>query len=105
MLKLVRDRIPGFMVDKGLRPVYYALNNDDEFSVMLAAKLDEEVAQLKGARKFPDILEEAADVLEVLTSIVTFGGYSLNDLLAAYHQKNHDKGGFENRIVMEVPDL
>lgn len=102
MRKLIRDKIAANMLQEdggchSLRQV----TNDAEYATLLAAKLDEEVAELKAAQTHEQILEEAADVLEVLTSIVGLSRFKHKDLLSAYRTKQHTHGGFENRYLLE----
>ena len=96
MGKLVRDRIPEIIRASGREPVTRVLD-DHEYSAALYAKLDEEAAELRAAVG-AEILEEAADVLEVLQAIAAHHGHTLQDVVNAATKKAHDRGGFQERI-------
>ena len=103
--KLVRDRI-GTLVwsieeaKVGLRPVVSV----DEHKRLLLMKLLEEAGELVAAQTPEERLEEAADVLEVLCSILeVFDGKvsSITDIVAMTRQKYTERGGFEIGTVWE----
>ena len=64
----------------------------------LMDKLDEEAAELRHASNTAAILEEAADVLEVLIGIVESRGHTFDDLLNAAAMKRAERGGFRDRL-------
>ncbi|WP_396912029.1 nucleoside triphosphate pyrophosphohydrolase [Mycolicibacterium sp.] len=96
MAKLVRDNIPGLIRASGRRAVTRQLD-DDEFAVALLDKLAEETAEVRSAATAEAVLEEAADVLEVLLAIVEQHGYRLSDIVAAADEKRLKRGGFATR--------
>jgi predicted house-cleaning noncanonical NTP pyrophosphatase (MazG superfamily) len=63
------------------------------YRAALLDKLDEESAELRHARNSTAILKEAADVLEVLISIVESRGHTLDDLLHMAAIKRAERGG------------
>lgn len=125
MRKLIRDKVAANMLQENIhacgdpecdhsahpcvygldRPHHvYQIDTDFEYARELAIKLSEEFRELIGATSPESVLEEAADCLEVLTSIVATNGYSLKDLLRAQHTKKQLRGGFENRYVLVRDD-
>ena len=50
------------------------------------------------------ILEETADVLEVLTAMATEHGHSLADIVDVVHRKRAEKGGFGRRLRLDGVD-
>ncbi|WP_049924225.1 nucleoside triphosphate pyrophosphohydrolase [Halopiger djelfimassiliensis] len=94
--KLVRDRIPERIESAGERPVTHVAD-DDEYADRLAAKLTEEAEEFEESRQF----EELADVLEVVHAILDARGTSLSELEDRRHRKRSDRGGFEERLVLE----
>ncbi len=96
MAKLVRDNIPGLIRASGRRAVTRQLD-DDEFAAALLDKLDEEIAEVRSAATAEAVLEEAADVLEVLVAIVEQHGYRLSHIIAAADEKRLSRGGFATR--------
>lgn len=71
--KLVRDRIPEIIEADGKTCVTEVLS-DEMYLQMLDAKLNEELAEYQESRS----LEELADLLEVIQSVVTARGWSLS---------------------------
>ena len=66
--KLVRDNIERILLDKNII-VYGHRMHDDEYLTKLRAKLLEETEEVLEAKLDVEIIEEVADVLEVLYSI------------------------------------
>ena len=101
--KLVRDNIPAIIRASGRTPVIRQLS-DGDYRAALDAKLSEEIAELRAAHDAEAILEEAADVLEVLAAVVALHGKTVDDLFAAAARKREVRGGFEERIWLEDED-
>jgi predicted house-cleaning noncanonical NTP pyrophosphatase (MazG superfamily) len=99
MGKLVRDRIPEIIEASGRYPRTRTLGGAD-YADALHAKLVEEAAELRDAAQ-DGVLEEAADVLEVLRAIAEHAGHSLADVLAEAERKRAQRGGFSGRIWLE----
>lgn len=99
-MKLIRDKVAAHLIQEGGHTVFSS-HNDYEFTIFLNDKLDEEVNEFKAAPCKEDALQEAADVLEVLTTILALHGYTLKDLLEAKKCKLHENGGFENRYILD----
>ncbi len=95
--KLIRDGIPAIIAASG-RAAKVKKLDDNAYRVALWAKLDEETAELRQAGSSTAILEEAADVLEVLISIAESRGYTLDDLLHAAAIKRAERGGFQGKL-------
>lgn len=94
--KLIRDRLPQIMRDQGLAVFERRLDNA-EFERRLRDKLIEECAE--AARAAPsDLLEELADIAEVLLALAQLHGWSRQDLEAARLAKRAERGGFDARI-------
>lgn len=101
MGKLVRDRIPDIIAAEGATPTVRILN-DQEYEAALLDKLSEEVAELREAKP-PQRLGEAADVYEVLLSILERQGIGADELVLAAAEKRRTRGGFTQRWWWE-PD-
>ena len=91
--KLVRDRIPELLDQKGV-PYEKHIADDTEYKQELVKKLMEE------AQEFSDdpSVEELADVLEVVKALERLPDYA--QLEAARVKKRTERGGFEDRIVL-----
>ena len=101
MGKLVRDRIPEIIAAEGRTPRVRILN-DQEYEAALLDKLCEEVTELRDAEPHHR-LEEAADVYEVLLSILARDGVGADELAAAAEEKRRTRGGYTQRWWWE-PD-
>ena len=96
MGKLVRDKIPMLIENSGEKPVVRILD-ENEYRSCLEAKLDEEVAEFHKDRN----AEELADILEVVYALAESIGCTKEELLACYHKKHLERGGFRNRVFLE----
>jgi len=94
--KLVRDKIPDIISDKGEKVITH-IADDEEYEDALRAKLHEEVKEFLENIS----VEEAADVLEVLHAICKLKGVDLNNLEEVRYKKAEERGGFNERIILE----
>ncbi|NGM68714.1 nucleoside triphosphate pyrophosphohydrolase [Natronolimnobius sp. AArcel1] len=97
--KLVRDRIPALIEATDEQPVTHTADSV-EYADRLAAKLREEATEFDDDRT----LEELADVLEVIDAILAHRDSSRAELERIQQEKRAEKGGFEDRIVLERVD-
>jgi predicted house-cleaning noncanonical NTP pyrophosphatase (MazG superfamily) len=102
MGKLVRDKIPDIIRASGRTPRVTTLGTHD-YRTALCAKLREEVAELLAAHG-ADVIEEAADILEVLTAIVAEHGATIDSIVDIARSKREQRGGFEMRLWLESVD-
>lgn len=100
MGKLVRDRIPEIIRDSGGTPAVRVLDID-EYSRALRDKLLEESTEAAAASE-ADLLEELADVIEVVTAMAVAQGHSLSDVMEAATAKARARGRFEERLYLEA---
>jgi len=94
--KLVRDKIPQIIREDGRIPVTH-IADDDEYRQMLIAKLAEEVSEFSES----GAAEELADVLEVVRALCQCHGHSIEDIEQLRVSKRQERGGFEDRIILE----
>ncbi|WP_207586455.1 nucleoside triphosphate pyrophosphohydrolase [Halomontanus rarus] len=94
--KLVRDRIPELVDASGDRPVTHVAD-EAEYERRLRDKLLEEAAEFDESGE----LAELADVLEVIDAILAFDDTSRDELDERRREKRADRGGFDERIVLE----
>ncbi len=99
MGKLVRDRIPEIIEAEGRTPRTRILG-DTAYESALMDKLVEEAEELRSARG-EDRPEEAADVYEVLVTLTTHLGMTLDNLARLAERKRTERGGFERRIWLD----
>lgn len=103
MGKLVRDKIPDIIRASGRVPIQTILA-EGEYRTALIDKLNEEVAELAAADDAGAVIEEAADILEVVAAIVAGCGATINDVLDVARRKRSERGGFDLRICLEGLD-
>ena len=101
--KLVRDRIPEIVAATGRRANVRQLSHQ-EYGRALREKLSEEGLELREAMTSADVLEEAADVLEVVRSLAALYGHPWDDVVRAADQKRQQRGGFDLRLWLEPPE-
>jgi len=95
--KIVRDRIPEILASKGI-PYKIEEVPDEEINSALLNKLREEVEELANASNFDEILEEFADIYEVLEKLQRNQGISEVSLRTFKGEKKINKGGFESGV-------
>jgi predicted house-cleaning noncanonical NTP pyrophosphatase (MazG superfamily) len=101
MAKLVRDRIPDIIRASGRLPVVTTLT-ECEYRAALRDKLREEAAELLEARTPDAVVEEAADIFEVLIAIVADHGATPAHILDVAQRKRTERGGFELRLSLNA---
>lgn len=98
--KLVRDRIPEVLKEKGISCEIKVLD-DQEYHQALLEKLKEEVGEYLSATKTVHQTEELADVIEVVDALLRIHGSTLENLETVLRQKRAERGGFSQRIFLE----
>lgn len=98
--KLVRDNTPKNIEESGRKPVYDYLRPEDRKEA-LRNKLNEEVDELQSAISPENVLEEAADVLEVLLAMIYEAGFIDADLELRVKQKRRHCGSFDKFVWLE----
>ncbi|MDD2375933.1 MAG: nucleoside triphosphate pyrophosphohydrolase [Clostridia bacterium] len=99
--KLVRDMIPEIITKNGEHPITEILDNN-EYKKKLDEKLLEEVNEYQK----DDNVEELADIMEVILSILKFKNIDVLEFENIVKNKRNKKGGFENKIFLkEVIEL
>ena len=97
--KLVRDRIPEIIEVNG-QSCFYRTLNDQEYLDALDAKLSEELSEYLEDRS----IEELADLLEVIRSVITARGSTYEQVESLRKAKAEKRSGFEKRIWLEETD-
>ena len=97
--KLVLDGIPARLEARGVRFAARTASSD-EMKPLLRAKLVEEVDELLSAATPDQVLEEIADISEVLAALAERYGADAAEMRARQIAKRCDRGGFERGIVL-----
>ncbi|MDO4375823.1 MAG: nucleoside triphosphate pyrophosphohydrolase [bacterium] len=98
--KLVRDRIPEIIEGNGEIAVTRILD-EAEYKLELEKKLLEECNEVLSAVRHDEIIEELADVLEVLGAIGALEGVDLEKIISVMNSKREKRGGFSQKIFLE----
>ena len=94
--KLVRNKIPEIMKQKGKKPSTH-IASDEEYWSKLKEKLQEETAEFNKN----SIEEEYVDILEVLEAIKEFKGFDEQSLKDLKKKKVEERGKFKDKIILE----
>jgi predicted house-cleaning noncanonical NTP pyrophosphatase (MazG superfamily) len=96
--KLIRDRIGEVIEKEGRIPVLRTLDND-EYMIELKKKLLEEVDEFLNAPN-ESVIEEMADIYEVLEHLQESLSIKEEDLLVFKAKKAQIKGKFRKRLFL-----
>jgi len=94
--KLVRDKIPEIIKEKGEVPKTH-IADKEEYWGKLKEKLTEEVEEFL----MKDSEEEMADILEVLDAIYKFRGFNKQEIDKIKEKKAKKRGSFNERIILD----
>ena len=95
--KLIRDRLPAIMRAQGLQ-VFDRRLNDAEFIAALKDKLLEEAQEVGAATSLADLIDELADVMEVVAALADASGVPLQAVEERRQAKRAERGGFAERV-------
>ncbi|WP_283152637.1 nucleoside triphosphate pyrophosphohydrolase [Guptibacillus hwajinpoensis] len=102
--KLVRDRIPQIIHANGNRFNTRVLE-EAEYKEELQLKLKEELQEYLEAREDSHAVEELADILELIHSLVEVHHSTPEELEAVRREKREVRGGFDDRVyLIDVED-
>ncbi len=94
--KLVRDKIIEIVEARGGQATFHVADQA-EYWQKLKEKLREEVEEFMEAES----QEELADVFEVIDALLKEKGWSDADIVAVQDKKRKERGGFDERIILE----
>ena len=95
--KLIRDKLVDIMRASGLT-VFPRTLEPEEFVSCLKAKLIEEAEEVSASTGRDDLVDELADVLEVLSALAAAHDIPQAELEARRAAKRAERGGFDARI-------
>lgn len=104
MNKLIRDQIPNLMLAKGI-VMHNKVMDKEEFLQKLKGKLQEECQEVSQSHTSEELLEELADVLEVIHALSGVLDLSIEQVEEKRIEKRKQKGGFEGRIFNHHVDI
>jgi len=97
--KLVRDKIPEIIINKGENPITRILN-DFEYKEALEKKLFEEYEEVIESNG-NDRIEELADMIEVIRALGKLENTTIEEIIKIADEKKDRRGAFDNKIFLE----
>jgi predicted house-cleaning noncanonical NTP pyrophosphatase (MazG superfamily) len=101
--KLWRDKVVDLLEQMGSK-IHWTRLETNQFGEQLKIKLLEEAQEVCKATTKESLLEELADVLEVITSFCELHEASLNDIIDLKGKKHQERGGFQGRKFVTVAE-
>ncbi|OGD94208.1 hypothetical protein A3F02_02485 [Candidatus Curtissbacteria bacterium RIFCSPHIGHO2_12_FULL_38_9b] len=101
--KLIRDNICEIIKKDGAIPKISKLN-DEQFKTALTEKLVEEAKELVEAKTEEEILNELADVMQLIELIAFNNNLSVSDIEKQKEKKKQKRGAFEKKLFLEYVD-
>lgn len=94
--KLVRDRIPEIIEKSGKKAIVQKLD-DEAYKKFLDEKLVEELQEYLDG----DSVDELADLVEVIHSILKYKRIEITDFYGIQKKKAEERGAFEKRLLLK----
>jgi predicted house-cleaning noncanonical NTP pyrophosphatase (MazG superfamily) len=101
--KLWRDKLPARMELMG-SIIHIKKLSDVEYDEQLRMKLLEEAAEVQSADNAEALLQELADLYEVVDALCKLHGITKEQLIAAQTKKREDRGGFYGRTYVTIAE-
>ncbi|HEX2579873.1 MAG TPA: nucleoside triphosphate pyrophosphohydrolase [Rhabdochlamydiaceae bacterium] len=101
--KLWRDKAIDRLEQMGSK-VHWTKLDAEQFLQQLKRKLLEEAEEVWNAKTEEHLVEELADVLEVVEAFCELHGKALQDVIALQHKKREERGGFQGRRFVTVAE-
>lgn len=98
--KLVRDNIPEIIKNNGEEAIIRILSLE-EYKIELYKKLEEEKNEVVNSKNKEELVEELADLYEVINSIMQTNDINFTEVEDVRKKKYIKRGGFEKRIFLE----
>ena len=105
MNKLVRDKAIAAMTKNGCTHIeHYTLDDNEDYLSALAEKMVEELEEVFDAESREEMIEELADIEEVLGAFKELVEIKQSEVDAIRKKKKEEKGGFGERVFIEYAE-
>ncbi len=94
--KLVRDKIPEYILSKGGRPVVHTASEKEYWE-----KLKEKLLKEFGEFVKEESDEEFADVMEVINAIAEYKGFDKEEIEKIRKKKAGERGTFKKKLILD----
>lgn len=101
--KLWRDAIVD-MLEKHGSIAHWQRLDDIEYDRQLKIKLIEEADEVRVALSRDELIQELADVYEVIDSLCAVNGISCDEIVAVQTKKRNERGGFSGRKFVTIAE-
>jgi len=99
--KLIRDNIPVIYKERtGKEAKTEIIKEDEKFFRYLLKKMVEESEEAEYSIKTGNTLEELADVLEIVDTVLELKGWTWEEVKNMQAEKRLKNGGFEKRLIL-----
>ncbi|MCD5002312.1 nucleoside triphosphate pyrophosphohydrolase [Enterococcus saccharolyticus] len=98
--KLVRDKLSVPIQQTYPNSVFTKINGT-EYEFALKQKLQEETQEFLQATSIDNLIEESADILEVLECLLALHNITISDVLAEKAAKQSNRGSFKDGLIWE----
>lgn len=102
--KLVRDKIPELIQKEEKVCGFHTIDNENEFLYQLKNKLIEESNEVLLAKNDEELIEELADLFEVIETLLKEKKLDLSIIRSKKTLKRNKNGSFNKRIYLEWID-
>lgn len=97
--KLIRDNIPEVIKKSGKEYEIKRLSND-ELETYVKTKVNEEIEELLTATERDDVVNEFADVYEILEKLMEVKNIKFEEIKKAKDHKNNKRGAFKKNLCL-----
>lgn len=101
--KLWREKLIKRMEKTG-SIIHTKILSGEEYDVELRSKLVEEAREVQASRNREELVQEIADVYEVIDSLLKHHRLTKEEVLAAQAAKKDDRGGFEKHTYVTTAE-
>lgn len=102
--KLWRDKSIEIMESQGSKVHWRVLDDDNAFIEQLRKKLIEEAYEVASAKNRNELVEELADLFEVIDTLITISQLDKNQIYDAQKTKREERGSFYARRFVETAE-